>query len=138
MFSTPDTQNADKVFKPFYTIGHSTHSLSDFIAILRDYNIMMIVDVRAFPCSRRNCEFDGSRFILELVAYGIGYCHILELGGRRPRSKTVCTEMNAFWRVQSLHNYADNASGGIFYQGLVNLLELVGQNTLAIMCTEVL
>ncbi|KAB8123113.1 DUF488 domain-containing protein [Komagataeibacter medellinensis] len=136
--STPDTQNTDKFFKPFYTVGHSTHSLPDFIAILRHYNITMIVDVRAFPYSRRNRDFDGSRLVSELAVYGIGYCHIPELGGRRPRSKTVCIETNAFWRVQSFHNYADYALGEIFHQGLAKLLELGRQNTVAIMCAEVL
>lgn len=136
--STPDIQKADRVFKPFYTVGHSTHSLSDFIAILRHYNITLITDVRAFPYSRRNREFDGSRLVSELAAYDIGYCHIPELGGRRPRSKTVCTETNAFWRVQSFHNYADYALGEVFHQGLAKLIELGRQNTVAIMCAEVL
>lgn len=131
-------QKTDKAFKAFYTVGHSTHSLSDFIAILRHYNITMVVDVRAFPYSRRNREFDGSRLVAELIPHGIGYCHIPELGGRRPRSKTVCTETNAFWRVQSFHNYADYALGEAFHQGLEKLIELGRQDTVAIMCAEVL
>ncbi|QOF95458.1 DUF488 domain-containing protein [Novacetimonas hansenii] len=128
----------DPVSNAFYTVGHSTHSVSDFIAILHRYNITMVVDVRAFPYSRRNREFDGSRLITELAPYGIGYRHVRELGGRRPRSKTVGTQTNAFWHVQSFHNYADYALGGEFHQGLKTLMELGEHFTVAIMCAEIL
>ncbi|WP_228121481.1 DUF488 domain-containing protein [Gluconobacter cerevisiae] len=125
-------------FSPFYTIGHSTLQLSDFIAILRHYGVTLIVDVRAFPYSRRNRDYDGTNLQSELAIHGIDYSHLPELGGRRPRSKTVATAVNAFWRVQSFHNYADYALGEDFHHGLVQLIELGQQATVAIMCAEVL
>lgn len=47
---------------PFYTIGYSTLALSDFIALLRHYDVILIADVRAFPYSRRNRDCDGTSF----------------------------------------------------------------------------
>lgn len=123
---------------PFYTIGHSTLALPDFIALLRHYGVTLIADVRAFPYSRRNRDYDGASLQPELAIQGIGYSHFPELGGRRPRSKTVPAETNAFWRVQSFHNYADYALGDDFHRGLVRLIEAGQQATVAIMCAEVL
>ncbi|PCD80045.1 DUF488 domain-containing protein [Acetobacter orleanensis] len=122
----------------FYTIGHSTHSLQDFIALLRHYGVTQIADVRAFPYSRRNRDFDGEALITELHTQGIGYTHIPELGGRRPRSKTVPVDTNAYWRVQSFHNYADYALGDDFHRGLEKLITMGRTETVALMCAEVL
>lgn len=123
---------------PFYTIGHSTHPLADFIALLQHYGVTQIADVRAFPYSRRNREYDGERLVSELGVQGIGYSHIPELGGRRPRSATVPVETNAYWRVQSFHNYADYAQGDDFHRGLEKLIALGRVATVALMCAEVL
>lgn len=122
---------------PFYTIGHSTHALQDFITLLQQYDVTQIADVRAFPHSRRNHEFDGERLMPALAAQGIGYSHIPELGGRRPRSRTVPVAANAYWRVQSFHNYADYALGDVFHHGLEKLVAMGRTATVAIMCAEV-
>lgn len=122
----------------FYTIGHSTLLLNDFIALLTHYGVTLVADVRAFPYSRQNRDYDGTSLQPELAAHGIGYRHFPELGGRRPRSKTVPVETNAFWRVQSFHNYADYALGDAFNQGLDKLVQVGQQACVAIMCAEVL
>ncbi|WP_338422129.1 DUF488 domain-containing protein [Acetobacter sicerae] len=93
----------------FYSVGHSTHTLEEFVGLLRHYRVTLVADVRAFPYSRRNREYDGDRLAAELAGNTIGYAHIPQLGGRRPRSKVVRPEFNGFWRVQSFHNYADYA-----------------------------
>ncbi|MCX2561832.1 DUF488 domain-containing protein [Acetobacter farinalis] len=123
---------------PFYTIGHSTHPLDVFIALLQHYGVTFIADIRAFPYSRRNRDYDGSHLVTTLGEQGIGYEHFPALGGRRPRSKTVDPHRNAFWRVQSFHNYADYALGAEFHTGLVQLMEKGRTETVALMCAEVL
>ena len=65
---------------PFYTIGHSTLALADFIALLLHYNVTMIADVKAFPYSRRNREYDAANLQPELALHGVGYRHFPELG----------------------------------------------------------
>ncbi|GBQ97629.1 hypothetical protein GLI01_09100 [Gluconacetobacter liquefaciens] len=135
---TKEGNSENRAPASFYTIGHSTHPLEDFIALLRHYGVTMVADIRAFPYSRRNRDYDGARLLPELAAQGIGYAHIPPLGGRRPRSKTVPPEVNAFWRVQSFHNYADHALGEDFHGGLETLIDMGRQATVAIMCAEIL
>ncbi|HEY5280989.1 MAG TPA: DUF488 family protein, partial [Pseudolabrys sp.] len=40
--------------RPFYTIGHSTRSIGEFVELLRDCEIRLVVDVRTVPRSRTN------------------------------------------------------------------------------------
>ncbi|MCP1239191.1 DUF488 domain-containing protein [Acetobacter lovaniensis] len=60
---------------PFYTIGHSTHPLDAFIALLQHYGVTFIADIRAFPYSRRNRDYDGAHLVTTLGEQGIGYEH---------------------------------------------------------------
>jgi uncharacterized protein (DUF488 family) len=41
-----------------WTIGHSTRSREDFLALLRAHDIGAIADVRRFPASRRHPHFN--------------------------------------------------------------------------------
>ena len=43
-----------------YTIGHSTRTLDDFIALLKREGVSHLVDVRAFPTSARYPHFNQS------------------------------------------------------------------------------
>lgn len=125
-------------YNPVYTIGHSNHPLDEFIALLRHYRVTYVADIRAFPYSKRNREYDGTQLAQELKAFGIKYEHFRDLGGRRPKSKTIPTDVNAFWRVQSFHNYADYALSPEFHHALNTLQQVCRHETVAIMCAEVL
>jgi len=41
-----------------YTIGHSTRTLDELIAALQAHGIRTLVDIRAFPMSRRLPHFN--------------------------------------------------------------------------------
>ena len=69
----------------FHTIGHARHAIADFIALLSAAGVDCVVDVRAFPRSRGNPQFNGDTLPRALAAFSIGHAHIGELGGRRPR-----------------------------------------------------
>jgi uncharacterized protein (DUF488 family) len=56
-----------------YTIGHSTRSLDELVALLEDYGITQLVDVRHFPMSRKNPQFNRDRLEKDLPARGIAY-----------------------------------------------------------------
>lgn len=120
----------------FVTIGHSNRDLDDFIDMLRAARIGMVIDVRAFPRSRSNPDFNIDRLPQELARVQIGYRHIPALGGRRPRQRSVDESLNALWRVQSFHNYADYALGDAFAAGFRELVELGRDHRLALMCAE--
>lgn len=121
---------------PIYTIGHSTRTISQFAEMLRAAQVAELVDVRSFPRSRANPQYNLDTLPMALAEYQIGYTYIGELGGRRPRQLEIEPELNGFWRNQSFHNYADYALSDEFHAGLLSLLQLSRQKTCAIMCSE--
>jgi uncharacterized protein (DUF488 family) len=120
----------------FYTIGHSTLSVAEFVERLAAAGVALVVDVRAFPRSRGNPQFNADTLPQTLAPFGIGYEHIPALGGRRPRQPAVPPARNAFWENRSFHNYADYAESDSFRAGLERLVELGRSRRCAIMCSE--
>ncbi len=121
---------------PFYTIGHSTRTLEEFIGLLHAAEVEQIVDVRTVPRSRTNPQYSQETFPDSLAAFRISYEHIPKLGGLRARSKTVTPNVNGFWENQSFHNYADYALTDTFHHGLAKLIALGRKRRCAIMCSE--
>ncbi|WP_173930955.1 DUF488 domain-containing protein [Chelativorans sp. Marseille-P2723] len=120
----------------FTTIGHSNRSLGEFLGLLRDARVNLVVDVRSFPRSRTNPAFNIDTLPHELERVQIGYCHCPALGGRRPRQSQVDEKINSLWREPSFHNYADYALGDDFAAAFDELLHLGSRGRLALMCAE--
>ena len=120
----------------FFTIGHSTRSIGEFVDLLRPQEIKLVVDVRTIPRSRTNPQYNAARLANSLSKFEIGYEHIAELGGLRGKKRDVPADVNAFWENQSFHNYADYAMSDEFRYGLARLRELGHVTTSAIMCAE--
>ena len=123
---------------PFYTIGHSTRSLGQFVDLLRAQEINLVVDVRTIPRSRTNPQFDKDVFAKALSNLRIGYEHAAALGGLRGRRHDVPASVNAFWENRSFHNYADYATSEEFRSGLAELRELGHATRSVTMCAEAL
>ena len=104
--------------------------------MLRDGPADLVVDVRNFPRSRTNPQYNEDRVAEALEPYQVGYTRIAELGGLRGRDKGVEPEVNALWRNRSFHNYADHALSDDFARGFGQLLELSAERRCAIMCAE--
>jgi uncharacterized protein (DUF488 family) len=121
-----------------FTIGHSTHPLDEFIALLRTAAIERVVDVRAIPRSRTNPQFNGDALCASLAAAGIGYTQLRALGGRRGRRRDAAPSPNRLWRNESFRNYADYAMSDAFRSGLQELRELAARDRCAVMCAEAL
>ena len=116
-----------------YTIGHSTRSLEDFVALLYREAVRHLADVRAFPSSRRYPHFNAERLAAELEARGIAYSHHPALGGRRnPRPASL----NAGWRNAGFRGYADYMATPEFERALAELLTLSAATRTAVMCAE--
>ena len=95
-----------------------------------------LVDIRSFPRSRTNPQFNVDLLPEALHGAGISYVHLAALGGRRSKSKCVEEDTNAGWERPPFHNYADYAETAPFEEGLRSLLAMVSRETCAIMCAE--
>lgn len=122
--------------RPFFTIGHSTRSADDFVALLQAAGIQVLVDVRTIPRSRRHPQFNKDSLPGTLQGFQIGYEHMIELGGRRGKQPLVEPSPNTFWTHESFRNYADYAMGAEFRGALERLRDLGHRRRCAIMCAE--
>jgi uncharacterized protein (DUF488 family) len=122
--------------RSFFTIGHSTRPLGEFVDLLRGADVHLVVDVRTVPRSRTNPQYNSEAFAEALSGYQVGYERIAELGGLRGRSRDVPASVNAFWDNASFHNYADYAMSAEFRSGLSRLRALGHVTDCAIMCAE--
>jgi uncharacterized protein (DUF488 family) len=117
-----------------WTIGHSTRTSAEFIALLEQHSIRTLADVRLLPGSRRYPHFNSDVLAAAIVEQGIRYEHFPELGGRRkPRPDSA----NSAWRNDSFRGYADHMQTPEFASGIARLLELAAAaGPAAIMCAE--
>ena len=121
---------------PYFTIGHSTRPIGEFVSLLAEAEVTLIVDVRTVPRSRFNPQFNRDVLPASLAASGIAYEHLAALGGLRGTQRDAPPETNAFWENASFHNYADYAMGQEFRSGLRTLRELGKTARSCVMCAE--
>jgi len=117
-----------------YTIGHSTRSLDELIEALRAHNIKTLVDIRAFPMSRRHPQFNREHLAAELPNAGIEYVWKKEMGGRR--GKQMNDSPNTALRNDSFRNYADYMLTPPFATAAAEVRALAEKSPTAIMCAE--
>jgi uncharacterized protein (DUF488 family) len=116
-----------------YTIGHSTRKLEEFIEILKEYKIKILVDVRSIPKSRYNPQFNSIFLKDKLKRVGIKYLHLEMLGGLRYSKKD---SINMGWKNSSFRGYADYMQTKEFLDGLKELISKSKKEITAIMCAE--
>ena len=121
---------------PFFTIGHSTRPIDEFVALLTTAEVKLVVDVRTVPRSRTNPQFNRDALPASLDTHGIAYEHFAALGGLRGKQPDVSPDVNAFWENASFHNYANYALSEEFRSGLEKLRALGHATRLTVMCAE--
>jgi uncharacterized protein (DUF488 family) len=127
--------SSDREVPTVWTIGHSTHTLDELLALLAAYRIEAVADVRRFPGSRRHPQFAREALAQSLPAHGLEYEWLPPLGGRRrPRPDSP----NTGWRNASFRGYADHLASPEFAQGLAQLLALAERKRTTLMCAEAL
>jgi len=118
-----------------FTIGHSTRTLNEFIEMLKNYGVTLLVDVRTVPRSRHNPQFNKETLPASLKSQGIKYIHMQEIGGlRRPKHDSI----NLAWKNTSFRAYADFMQTQEFTDNLLKIVALARGNCLALMCAEAL
>ena len=116
-----------------WTIGHSTHPIDEFIALLQDHAVQLVADIRTIPKSRHNPQFNTSELTASLRSAGIGYLHLKELGGLRRPGKD---SRNRGWKNAGFRGFADYMQTEEFERALQGLVELAGRQRTVIMCAE--
>ncbi|CAN5322676.1 DUF488 domain-containing protein [soil metagenome] len=116
-----------------YTIGHSTHSIAEFLNMLLSFEIKILVDIRSLPGSRKFPQFNKEDLKNSLEEIGIQYIHLAELGGRRKVKKD---SKNNRWNNDSFRGYADYMETDAFKNAIVKLEQIALKQTTAYMCSE--
>ena len=117
-----------------WTIGHSTRSSDELISLLKENEIKLLADVRAYPSSKRYPQFNKDALAQSLNAQGIHYEHFAELGGKR---KSKADSRNTAWRNASFRGYADYMETKQFQKGIARLFDVAAEaGATAIMCAE--
>jgi uncharacterized protein (DUF488 family) len=119
-----------------WSIGHSTHCLADFVAIVRQHQIVQLADVRAYPGSRRHPHFGRESLERALPEHGIAYRWMPGLGGRRRRDPE--STANAAWRLDAFRAYADHMRSAAFETALAELQAWAEERPTVYMCAEAL
>jgi uncharacterized protein (DUF488 family) len=118
---------------PVFTIGHGRRSAAELVALLQAASVLTLVDVRRFPTSRWNPQFNRRALAETLQASGIDYVQELELGGRRrdePGAELFACLSDAAFRA-----YAARMARDTWQEALAAAL---AHPTPAFMCAETL
>ncbi len=110
-----ETSSTPRIF----SIGHSTRKLEELIAVLKHYGIQRLVDIRHFPASRYNPQFNKEPLAAALAAAGIEYLWLEALGGYRKGGYLAYMETPEF------------------ASGLAELERLAHERPTAFMCAEI-
>jgi uncharacterized protein (DUF488 family) len=116
-----------------FTVGHSTRTIDDFIALLHAHHVRQLVDVRTIPRSRHNPQFAQDQLGPALEQAGIRYRHAPALGGLRHARRD---SINTAWRNASFRGYADYMETPPFGEAIEDLIARARKRSTAIMCAE--
>jgi uncharacterized protein (DUF488 family) len=116
-----------------FTIGHSTRAADEFIELLQEHAVDLLIDVRRYPMSRRYPHFNGDELAASLKEAGIGYEHVEVLGGRRSPRKD---SRNTAWRNTQFRGYADHMDTPEYRAAVAEIVERAENRVQAVMCAE--
>lgn len=117
-----------------FTIGHSTHPSEEFLALLGQHRIAVLVDVRSFPSSRRWPHFNQAELSASIARAGMEYVWMKNLGGRRHGVRADSPHTG--WEHPAFRAYADYTETADFTAGLAELTRTAERAPTACMCSE--
>ena len=117
-----------------YTIGHSTRTFDELVSALKAHGIETLVDIRAFPMSRRLPYFNREALESSLPQHGIRYLWMKALGGYRKTTRK--DSPHTALRNASFRNYADYTLTPEFEHAAAELVKIAEVSRTAYMCAE--
>jgi uncharacterized protein (DUF488 family) len=121
--------SSDQGYKTVFTIGHSNHSMSAFLELLRQHDIDVLVDVRSSPFAKYSTQFDQDNLRSAISNVGPKYLFLgRELGGK-PKDESYYDEEGhvLYWKI---------SASELFKQGMKRLLNGISSYRIALMCAE--
>ena len=112
-----------------FSIGHSNARMSDFLELLRRYDVAVLVDTRSKPYSRYNPHFSRDALAQSLNEHGIEYIYLGDKIGGRP-------EGEAFYFESGRVDYEQLAAAPFYLDGIGQMLAMAEEKPLAFMCAE--
>ncbi len=125
----------DRTITEVITIGHSNRSMEDFLALLKEFEVRAIVDIRRFPSSRKFPHFNRGNLQEELSRIKTEYSWVESLGGRR-HSASGYVSPNEGLKSIGFRSYADHMLTEEFRLGIEELLGIARCQRTAVMCAE--
>jgi uncharacterized protein (DUF488 family) len=116
-----------------HTVGHGTLPAADLTALLQETALEALVDVRSYPGSRHNPQFNREALESWLPEHGLAYSWQRELGGRRPAQPD---SRHTALRNDAFRGYADHMESEEFTAGVERLLAESAVRQTAVMCSE--
>src|SRR5262245_52505027 len=117
-----------------WTVGHGNRPLEELVALLEQAGVVCLVDVRAYPASRRHPQFERNALERSLAAAGIRYVWEGKgLGGRR---RPTAESPHVALRVPAFRAYADHMMTREFHDAIDRLTVIADVHPAAIMCAE--
>jgi uncharacterized protein (DUF488 family) len=113
-----------------YSIGHSDHTIEDFVALLQKHAVEGLADVRSQPYSRWVPQFNRETLQWEVEAAGLQYVWLGDTLGGRPPDRAL------YDSGSDRPNYDRMREDPTYLIGIDQLLALAGQSTVAMMCSE--
>jgi uncharacterized protein (DUF488 family) len=112
-----------------YTVGHSTHDIEHFLALLALHEIETLVDLRSSPYSKQAPQFNREGLRNAVTRASVRYLYGgAELGGRPPEPDLYGDDGRVlYWKV---------AETARFKKGIAGLWQLAAATRVAIMCSE--
>lgn len=121
------------ISRTIHTIGHSTRSIDAFLGLLKAHSVELLIDVRRWPASKRNPQFQREALAKSLQENSLTYLWRRDLGGfRKPAPDSV----NTAWQVGAFRAYADFMLSDEFVSIAREIAELARSKRAALMCAE--
>lgn len=111
-----------------YTVGHSNHKLNDFLLLLQDNEINLLIDVRSSPYSKFVTHFNKENLRSVLKINGIDYLYLGNKIGGKPKNQKYYNDGKIDYDLLSKDR--------LYQDGIKELINLLKNENLAIMCSE--
>jgi len=113
-----------------FTVGYERRGIEEFIRILKENNIEILVDIRAVPYSRNN-DYAKKKLEMKMRENGIEYLLLTELGSPKDLREKVKADADYGFFFREYERYLEDKT-----KGLANLAAIAKEKCICLLCYE--